>query len=129
MHMNTPQSDTSLHPAPLNEILTDAFRYWERRRILYNLVLTGVVVSYVLTIWPQFRAEFHWVLLLPLFVLAVLANVCYSAVYIVDVPVQYSAFRVTWRRWRWVLWLIGTLFAATLALFWLGDEIFPDIGS
>jgi hypothetical protein len=44
--------------------------------------------------WPHFRGAFTWPSLLVLFVLAVLANVCYCAAYLVDIPLQYSAFEI-----------------------------------
>jgi hypothetical protein len=92
-------------------------------------VLVAVVAFFVARIGPHVRALFRWGDIAALFVLAVMANVCYSAAYIADIPVQYSSFRAAWQRWRWALWLIGTLFAATLAFYWLGDEVFPDLAS
>lgn len=50
--------------------------------------------------------------------LAVLANACYCAAYLVDIPVQLSDFRDAWRCMRILLWTVGTLFAAVLAIFW-----------
>jgi hypothetical protein len=58
--------------------------------------------------------------LLLLFVLAVLANVAYCAAYAVDVVAQISAFRGTWLRMRWMLLVVGVLFAGVLARFFSG---------
>jgi hypothetical protein len=115
-------------PPPFREVLTDAIRYWEPRRIGYNAFLAAIVPGWVVFTWPHFRDAFTWSSLLALFVLAVLANVCYSAAYLVDVPVQYSAFRDSWRRWRWALWLVGVLFAGAIAFYWVADEIYPTLG-
>jgi hypothetical protein len=112
-------------PPRFGEVFTDALRYWEPRRIGYNGVLALVVLGWVVFTWPHFRSAFTWNFLLALFVLAVLANVCYCAAYLVDVPVQYSSYRALWRRQRWVLWLIGMLFAAVIAFYWVADEIYP----
>jgi hypothetical protein len=49
-----------------------------------------------------------------LVMLAVLANVAYCAAYPVDVFVQMSGLRETWRSSRWVLFLIGMIFAGIL---------------
>jgi hypothetical protein len=106
-------------------VFTDALRYWEPRRIGYNVLLAAIVVGWVVFTWPHFRAAFTLTSLLALFVLAVLANVCYCAAYVIDVPLQYSDFRDLWRRWRWILWTLGALFAATIAYYWLADEIYP----
>ncbi|HVB08568.1 MAG TPA: hypothetical protein VNF00_06430 [Candidatus Acidoferrales bacterium] len=62
-----------------------------------------------------------------LLVLAMLANLCYCTAYVADLPVQYSSFRDLWRRWRWGLWLTGTLFAILLANYWIADEIYSFV--
>ena len=43
------------------------------------------------------------------------ANVAYCAAYLADLFVQFSDYREPWRRWRIVLWLFGTAFAALAA--------------
>ena len=35
--------------------VADALRYWEARRVFYNVVLTGVAVLWVKFTWPHFR--------------------------------------------------------------------------
>ena len=100
--------------------LTDAIRYWEPRRILYNAVLLVVVA---VTYWanlPASRAILNADSLQVLFVLAVLANVAYCAAYAVDIVAQISAFRGIWVRARWMLLVVGVLFAAVLAHFFSG---------
>lgn len=62
----------------------------------------------------------------PVLVLALFANICYCAVYLLELPMQTSAFATLWQRWRWGLWLAGTLFAVMLEWYWIGDEIYPD---
>jgi hypothetical protein len=117
----------SLEPSGLREIISDAIAYWERGRVGYNLVLGAVVAGWVTLTWPHFRGALNWPSLLALFALAVLANACYCAAYLVDVPVQYSSFRDLWRRRRWVLWATGVVFAGVLASYWIADEIYPYI--
>ena len=111
----------------LRSILTDAIRYWERGRIAYNLVLAGIVLGWFALTWPHFRPAFNLQLIGFLFVFALLANVCYCAAYIGDIPLQHSSFQRQWRRWRWGLWLVGTLFASLLANYWIADEIYPFV--
>lgn len=60
-------------------------------------------------------------------VLALLANVCYCAAYLVDIPTQYSSVGAIWRRRRWGLWLMGMLFAIVLENYWIADEIYPFV--
>jgi hypothetical protein len=122
--------DTSLPagtPTNFRGLLGDSLRYWEFRRLIYNLILLAVVAAWVAATWPHFRPmiEVHSLLLLA--ILALLANVCYCAVYLVDIPMQCSAFNGLWKRRRWVLWLAGTLLAILFANYWIVDEIYPFV--
>lgn len=110
------------------DLLSDAIRYWEPRRLGYNAFLTVIVVGWVVFTWPHFRAAFTWQSLLVLFVLAVLSNVCYCTAYVVDIPMQYSAYRDLWRRWRWGLWVVGALFAGAITHYWIADEVYSAVG-
>ncbi len=127
-----PVSSNASHADPsrlsIREVLSDAIRYWEPRRIAYNVALALVVAGWAVVVWPRLRDGWSFEQLLALFVLAVLANACYCAAYIADIPMQYSSFREGWRRRRWALWLVGTLFAMALAYFWTADEIVPALG-
>jgi hypothetical protein len=99
------------------EALSQAIRYWEPRRILYNaLLLIEAVVVFVVNL-PASRSHFDVNLVLLLFVLAVLANVAYCACYVVDVVAQLSAFRLVWLRFRWALFVLGVAFAGALTYF------------
>ncbi len=109
----------------LREILDDSLRYWERGRLLYNAVLTAVVLFWLVMAWPGMPSAWLAPLAGALFLLAIIANVFYCAAYIADLPLQYSSYRGVWRRWRWVLWVVGTLIAVLLANFWVAAEIFP----
>ena len=111
----------------MREVLSDAIRFWEPRRIVYNLALAAVVLVFAAASWMRIRDRISFELLLALLVLAVLANVCYCAAYLVDVPLQFSEHRTFWRHWRWLLWLFGVLFAVALAWYWTGDEILPAL--
>ncbi len=128
-----PASSNPLHAAPshasLQDLLGDAIRYWEVRRIAYNMALVLVVAGWIVMGWPGVLAALRLQSVPALFLLAVLANVCYCAAYLVDIPAQCSPFRAAWRHGRGALWLIGTLFAMTLAYYWLADEIAPAIGA
>jgi hypothetical protein len=102
-------------------------RFWELRRIPYNIVLATVVMVWVSATWPHFRPALNWSSLLLLFILALLANACYCAAYFVDIPMQLSSVSSVWRRGRWGLWLLGMLFAIVLANYWIVDEIYPFV--
>ena len=94
--------------------LSDAVRYWEPRRWLYNVALAVVVLlCFSLDARSAWRGfTFQTVILILIF--AVLANVAYCAAYLVDVVLQYSAVRQAWRGRRWILLVIGTLFAGAI---------------
>lgn len=101
----------------LRETITDALRFWEPLRVVYNLVLGAIVIVYFAMGWPASKATVTVNGVLFLFVLAVLANVAYCAAYLGDLFVQFSGFRAAWRRVRWGLFLVGTIFAAVITRF------------
>ena len=105
----------------------DAIRYWEPRRLAYNAILALVVAEWVLVSWPHFRPVMTLHSLLLLAILGALGNVCYCAAYLPDIAFQFSIFQTGWKRWRWILWLMGMLFAILLANYWIGDEIYPFV--
>lgn len=108
-------------------LLANSLRYWELRRLLYNLLLLAVVAAWVAATWPHFRPMIEVHSLLLFVILALLANACYCAAYFVDIPMQFSAANDLWRRWRWTVWLAGTLLAILLANYWIADEIYPFV--
>ncbi|HET6929129.1 MAG TPA: hypothetical protein VFI45_02315 [Candidatus Acidoferrum sp.] len=108
-------------------LLADSLRYWEFRRLFYNLVLLAVVAAWVAATWPHFRPMIDLHSLLLLAILALLANAFYCAAYIVDIPLQFSAVDQLWRRRRWILWLAGMLLAVLMANYWIADEIYPFV--
>jgi hypothetical protein len=113
---------------PFRGLLADAIRFWEPRRLLYNFVLSAVVAIWLVVTWPHFRAAATLQSLALLGILAFVANLCYCAAYLVDIPMQHSSLNALWRRRRWVLWLMGMLFAILLANYWIVDEIYPYAG-
>jgi hypothetical protein len=106
-----------MESSALREYATDAIRYWEPRRIVYNLVLAGVVAIYFIAGLPASRHLLTVDFLFSLFLLAVLANVAYCAAYLADLFAQVSGFRELWQRFRWVLFLLGLAFAAVITRF------------
>jgi hypothetical protein len=107
-----------METAQWRDYLGDAIRYWEPRRILYNLLLAVVVVIHFVKGLPFSKTSLQFNSLLLFFVLAVLANVAYCAVYVPDIFAQMSSMRDSWLRHRWVLFIVGVAFAAVLAHFW-----------
>ena len=102
----------------MKEFVTDAIRYWEPRRIIYNAVLAAIVLGYAVVYRARLAANLSLDGVLVVFLLAVVANILYCAAYAVDVVCQMSAFREQWRRNRWILLTIGVLVAAVLTRFW-----------
>lgn len=100
------------------DCLGNAIRYWEPRRIAYNLLLAIVVAIHFIKGWPASRSTLGFNSLLFLFGMAVLANVAYCAAYVPDVFAQMSNVRDAWLRYRWIVLLTGMAFAAVLAHFW-----------
>lgn len=111
----------------MREAIRQAIRYWEPRRLIYNLVLTAVVAVWLVATWPHFRNVMTLESLGKLTVLALIANAFYCAAYFVDIPMQGGSFGVEWRRWRWVLFLLGTILAFVVENYWIADEIYPFV--
>lgn len=107
--------------------LPNAVRYWEPRRILYNLILLGIFAFWVIPKWGIFRSALTSANLLALLVLALLANVCYSAAYLIDAAGWHSAARTVWLKQRWVLFAAGTLLAILIESYWIADEILSPL--
>jgi hypothetical protein len=107
-----------METATIREWTTDAIRYWEPRRILYNLVLAAIVLACFVVALPVSKGLITLDSVLVLFLLAVLANVAYCATYAVDIFAQISGFRDLWQKYRWVLFVVGVVFSGIITRFW-----------
>lgn len=101
----------------LRESVTGAIRYWEPRRLIYNAVLAAIVLIYFGIYYPASKSFLSIDSVLFLFLLVVLANVAYCAAYPVDIFVSASSYRDEWQKRRWVVFVIGLLFAAIISRF------------
>jgi len=114
-------SSASPSPSP------SAACFWERGRLLYNAILTVIVLLWVVLTWPHFRPVVTPLSLEFLAVFALLANLCYSAAYLAEIFMQLLLPSPYWRRFRQVLFVLGTLFAILLENYWIVDEIYPYV--
>src|SRR5260370_9410644 len=105
--------------------LTDAIRFWEPRRLVYNLVLSVVVVVWLVASWPHFRPVFTLHSLLLLSILALLANACYCAPYLLDIPMHSLSVGAALIRHRCGLWVLGTRFAIVSEHYSSPERIYP----
>ncbi|HET6176432.1 MAG TPA: hypothetical protein VFE61_05835 [Candidatus Sulfotelmatobacter sp.] len=118
-----------LHPQPPTEeapALRASARFWEPRRLWYNAILTAIVLLWLVLTWPHFRPALTLDALIAMSVLALGANLCYSAAYLADFAMQAMVPTKSWRPFRWTLFALGTLFAIVLENYWIADEIYPD---
>ena len=114
-HYDTPQSMAQPEPggrAEWRAILSNAIRYWEPRRLIYNAVLGLIVLAHWIDAPATSQTSHLTGGIVWLFLAAVGANICYCAAYGVDIFLQLSDFRPLWLRWRWALLLLGILAAA-----------------
>ncbi len=102
----------------------EAARFWERRRLLYNAILTTIVLLWLILSWPQFRPSLTLGSLEAFFILGLLANLCYSSAYLTEFFIQLLAPGAARRRARIALLVLGTLFAIVLENYWIADEIY-----
>jgi hypothetical protein len=122
--------DTDSVPAlgvRLRAAITDSLRYWEPRRVVFNGVLTVTVIVYFIINWPHSWGMVSFESVLGLFLLIVLANICYCAAYLADVFVQMSGFREVWLKVRWGLFATGVSFAGIITR-WLAMGFFGAHG-
>lgn len=101
----------------------DAVRWWEKRRITYNAVLTALFVALAIRTWPRLRPELGPDKILPLVVLALLANVCYSTAYVIDPLLSASSNARTRHHLRLAVWVAGMFLAMLIETDWFLDEI------
>ena len=73
------------------EAMSSSISYWEPRRLVYNAVLALIVVAWFVAGWPGSKESLGTDLALGLFILAVLANVAYCAVYLPDLSLREPA--------------------------------------
>ena len=123
-----PQGAGQAGSSEWRDLVRDAARYWEPRRLIYNVVLTLVALIWLVSTWPHFRPALSLRSLYQLSILGVFANLCYSSAYVADIPVQYSSLGPVWRRRRGALWLAGMVVAIVLENYWIADEIYPFVG-
>src|ERR1700733_15115479 len=109
-----------------NFAMREAARFWEPRRMVYNGILTVIVLLWLVLTWPHFRPAMTLSALVAMLVLAFFANVCYCAAYGAELALQPLVSNSTRNRWRWVLWIAGTIFAIVFENYWIADEIYPD---
>lgn len=107
----------------------EAARFWESRRLWHNAILAIVVLLWLGLTWPHFRPALTLVALGKMIVLALLANVCYSAAYVVEFFVQGLLPQNLWRRFRWGVLILGVLLSLVVENYWIADEIYPDVQS
>ena len=100
-----------------------ALRFWERRRIVYNLVfippaLLGYLAFAVMPTAVGDRPHLdHGVIVLLFLISAASANVCFSLCYMLEFLFGSDAPDSAWLRlWRSRVMVLGTIFAVLLAV-------------
>lgn len=107
----------SAGPLPL------AARFWEGRRLLYNIVLTAIGIVWFSLGWRALPGPVTLTDVGALAGLALLANVCYCAGYVIDIGMQSVLKPAQCERCRRWLWLAGVLAATLVESYWVNDEI------
>jgi hypothetical protein len=129
MDGQNPEPAVALGQSPgwFRRMFGDAVVFWERGRLIYNAALTTVVIIWLVASWPHFRPALTLSSLVKLFVLALLANACYCAAYVVEIPMRGQSPHAMWAKRRWIVWLMGTVFAIVFENYWIADEIYPFV--
>lgn len=97
-------------PPSFSVIATDAVAFWERGRIVFNLLLALAVLA---LLGPPLRLDYPW---LELVLLGLGANLLYCAGYLPDFVLQHTPWRAAWRHGRWAVFAAGCLISVWIAL-------------
>ena len=112
-------------PPPFRALLADSLRFWELRRIFYNLALSIVALAWLLVTWPHFRPALTLTPLFLFFILALLGE----RLVLRRLSRGHSHAALSPCR-RLETPPLGTfvtaLFAILLENYWIADEIYPD---
>jgi len=108
------------HSAP-----REAARFWEPRRLVYNAILTVVVLLWLIFTWPHFCPALTLGSLEAFIVLGLAANFCYCAAYVAEFVMQALVPSTSWRSIRQLLFVLGTLLALIIENYWIADEVYP----
>ena len=97
-------------------LFADAVSYWERKRIIYNVVLAILVLACwgtdILSGGPR-----QWLgAAVVLLIFAGVANALYCFAYPVDLAFQLTPLKEGWQRFRWLFFATGVILASILAL-------------
>lgn len=103
-----------LSDSNLREILSNAIRFWERARLIYNGVLAAVLVAVYQYCQPASSEHVSLKLFEQMFLGAMGLNVLYTFAYLPDIGAQLSDYRAQWLKYRWILFAAGTTFASIL---------------
>jgi|SRR5271169_3790927 len=122
-----PVADPVSKDQPSHFSIRSATRFWEPRRLIYNVILTGIALFWLIKDWNHFLPAMTWSSLGIVTVLALLANLCYCAAYFADLAIQNLLPNSAWNRSRWTIWSLGTLFAIVFESYWINDEIYPYV--
>jgi len=117
--------DLNLNDTSSTNILIKPWRHWETRRLIYNGALALVALTWLVLTWPHFRPAFNIRAGTALLVLALLANVLYSAVYVVEFLADLLPAPLARLHWRGIAWALGTMLALAMEMYWIADEIYP----
>ena len=112
-------------PATTRSIWSDCLAFWEPRRLIYNGLLVMVVAVQLTQNHWWHRLFFQPAALAQLVVAVAVANLCYTSAHAVDMALQHSDFRSSWRERRNWLFVAGCVLAAALAHLSLGVLLTP----
>lgn len=102
--------------------LTEAIKFWEPARLIYNFGLSAIVLFYIE------KAELWSVLASSEFIancviLAILANIAYTMAYFPDLALRYSLLdKSTKRKGSIIIFCLGMIVACLLCRF-IADEL------
>ena len=126
--MNEPLNSTEIRSSGLKEL----FFWWEKRRVIYNLLIIGLTVFSVYSYWdyPMRNTIGSEEVIINAFSFILVANLLYTAGWVSEIYLRFLfKFKGFSTNIRWILFVLGT----ALSLIWTNfyfvimfDVLFAD---
>jgi hypothetical protein len=116
--------------APQKMDILEAITWWEKKRLLYNMVINGLAISRIFFEFSKFKIPFnqsHFPWLPIIFIVIqffILANFCFCSGYILEILEFYYLKKIGFFKYRrWGLLILGYTISIPIS-FILWDIIF-----
>jgi hypothetical protein len=106
--------DSPTKDAPEQSVIKEMIMWWEKRRIIYNILIVGLSIFLIYDFWdyPWRKIVGGNIIIFEAVLFLIIANVFYSLGWGIGVLAHYmfktNGLSITW---RWIIFVLGTLFS------------------